>query len=550
LGNWIKIKREKHKTFEFIIVHYLKYTVLVVKMGIIITVLQENFSNREIAYMFWSIPVVIWLIALNSGRKFIKEIIQILVCRKIITFIIVLLLYIKVSIEILQYLGLWDSLLLKDTILWVIFVELPIFYNAIQKAKDRRFFAGIIKQNVQIAVIISFLGDFWVFSLVWEIILIPIIIFCSLLYVMTNREKVYYRVKILFDKISTIAGLYFLGYLIYNTVLKYSEIFNIETLKQFLLPFELIVLNMPIFYGLSIYNYYEQLIIHMKGNLKERKKMKWLLVKFAGFNLYKLSMIREYGMDIFVRSLNVNDFSEELNEFQCFLEGRIGDIYMNRSKLYLFGSLSSVIISLIIIITCNSNVSLKDLIMFNFVLDMYKIKEIVSQISIVSLVLGCFAVFMAIGFRQQKYEDLTKVKKIAMLKFLSCLKTQISAIQDIDLMEQDCKELFNGIIMPGYNLYKEAVVIIKSYNNLINRWELEAIKQIEYCSGVILSNIHYDKIIFENISLEEFEKIYREKIKNSPQNEKINVFQSDLKRDLDKYKDSIIIAKEELKQLL
>ena len=79
---------------------------------------------------------------------------------------------------------------------------------------------------------------------------------------------------------------------------------------------------------------------------------------------------------------------------------------------------------------------------------------------------------------------------------------------------------------------------------------LEAVKQIEYSAEALLKNISYDKTVFENMSLEEFEKIYREKVKKAPQNEKINVFQSDMKRDLERYKDSIISAKGELKQLL
>jgi len=181
---------------------------------------------------------------------------------------------------------------------------------------------------------------------------------------------------------------------------------------------------------------------------------------------------------------------------------------------------------------------------------MNRVKEIITQVGIVSLVSGCFAIFLAIGFRQQKYEDLTKVKKIALLKFLSCFRTQISAIQDIALREEDCKELFNCIVIPGYNLYKEATIVINTYDNFINRWELEAVKQIKYSAEALLLNISYDKTVIENMILEEFEKIYREKVKNAPQNEKINVFQSDMKRDLERYKDSIISAKEELKQLL
>lgn len=49
--------------------------------------------------------------------------------------------FLLLVIQLLRWTTFWNSSLLKDTIFWVLFVELPIFGKAIQEANDNRFFS-------------------------------------------------------------------------------------------------------------------------------------------------------------------------------------------------------------------------------------------------------------------------------------------------------------------------------------------------------------------------------------------------------------------------
>ena len=227
--------------------------------------IQEIFNNREIAIGIWVLITVIILLFLKPTRDFLKTAIPILFNKKFLIFYVVFISFLIVVLYGLHWLGIWNIGLLKDTIFWVLFVEIPLFAKAIDKAKDSHFFHKIIKQNIALVVIIEFFLNFWTFSLCAELVLFPMVVFFSLLYVIAGSEKKYIRVKKIFDFLAAIAGLSMIAYAIYNTIKAPLVFFNSETLKSILLPIILLLLNLPVVYALALYNMYEQICIRLKG---------------------------------------------------------------------------------------------------------------------------------------------------------------------------------------------------------------------------------------------------------------------------------------------
>ena len=137
-------------------------------------VIQEFFNNREIAIGIWVIIGLAVILPTKPARQFIKTAIPILFCKKFVIFYIVFLSFLGLVLFALNWAGLWDLTLLKDTVFWVLFVELPLFVRAIEKADGGRFFSNLIRENVAIVVAIEFFVGFWTFSLITEILLIPL----------------------------------------------------------------------------------------------------------------------------------------------------------------------------------------------------------------------------------------------------------------------------------------------------------------------------------------------------------------------------------------
>lgn len=100
-------------------------------------IIQEIFNNREIAIGIWVLIAVIILLFLKPTRDFLKTAIPILFSKKFVIFYAVFISFLIAVLYGLHWLGVWNIGLLKDTIFWDLFVELPLFAKTIDKAKIR-----------------------------------------------------------------------------------------------------------------------------------------------------------------------------------------------------------------------------------------------------------------------------------------------------------------------------------------------------------------------------------------------------------------------------
>ena len=365
--------------------------------------IQEVFNSREISIGIWVIIALVIVLLSKSLRKpliqFLKTVIPILFCRKFVIFYVVFIMFLLLVLRMLKWTTFWDNTLLKDTIFWVLFVELPLFGKAIQDAKDNRFFTDLIADNLKVIVLFEFFIGFWTFSLQTELILIPVTVVFSFQYALASREKQHKPAKSFFEVLLSVWAIILIGYAIYSTARYPEQFFNWDTVKELTLPVILLVLNLPVVYVLALYSGYEQLFIKLKNGAKDKWKMKLQMLQFAGFSLPRVSAIRRNLQTTIHISLNAEDMRKNLQKLEYHLAMQIGDNYMKRANFYIGVCVTSAIASLIGLVLANSEVPIKDIITFNFVLDIPRIKEILTYILSVSLVFSLALLFYAIGFR-------------------------------------------------------------------------------------------------------------------------------------------------------
>lgn len=508
--------------------------------------LQNIFNNREIAIGIWVAFVAIISIFTKPAKQFLKSVIPILFCQKFVVFYIVFLFYLGLVTYLLYDIGFWSIALLKDTIFWVIFVELPLFVKTIQKAKDNHFFIELIKDNLAIVVIIEFVINFWTFSLITEIIIVPVTVFVGLLYAVAVREPQYLKVKRLLD---WIFGVFSFVIIINSCKQLYKhpiEFFNLSTLQAFLFPVLLLLLNLPVVYGLALYNIYEQVFIRVKGDKNESIKMKWSIIKFSGIYLSKITAIRDNLPYTTMISLTDNDMKENLKKLKNKLSMRIGDNYMKRANYYIMWCIIGFLISILGIIVCNSQVSLKDIITFNFTLNIPQIKEIITYICSTGVVFSfCFFIYSC-GFRKKKNEEISQVKKYALHSLLYLIKRQYDMLQEFPPTDKP-QEFFVKYIMNVYELKIECDKDIVSFENLFTSWELDTIKQLHTSVSKIVFIIGIDETEINQYTMEQFNSYYLEKKSTAPQNEQINVFIHEVQKGIEKYSEQIKLCVEEFK---
>jgi len=511
--------------------------------------IQEVFNNREIAIGIWGGLAIAIFVFTKPGRDFIKNVIPILFCHRFVILYIVFLGYFGLVTYGLYAIGFWDISLLKDTIFWIFFVELPLFVKTIEKAKDNYFFSQLLKENIAIIVIIEFILNFWTFGLVIEIIIVPISLIFGLLYAISARDKKTQQAKRFFDWLLIAFGIVVFVNAVVHIIQTPKEIINLAALKQFVFPIILLVLNLPVVYGLALHNAYEQVFIRVKGNEVEKNKIKRKIFIFAGFYLSKITAVRNNATKTLVISLTESDMKSNLDKLEQKLSMNVGENYMKRTRFYLIWSIIGIFICFIILIQNNSNILLTEFLTFDFTFDLFRIKEIITYISSSGIVIFfCFFIY-SLGLRQKKKEEISLIKKYALYNLFYLIKRQNSMLQEFPPIDAP-KELFILYVTTAYELKIECDKSVVLFENLLTTWELDTIKQLQSSLATLIQNIGIDENEINQYNCDRFNSYYVDKKTNAPQNEEINVFIHDIQSGIEKFSEQIKLCFEEFKPYL
>ncbi|ADL68456.1 hypothetical protein Tthe_0920 [Thermoanaerobacterium thermosaccharolyticum DSM 571] len=269
-----------------------------------ILALKNIFSNRELAVGFWLFVLLLYALSKKDVRKSLLDVIRIFFSKKFIGWHISMLLYVSSIIFILFKIGFWEFRLLKDTIIWYISVAIVNSIKSIGEAKDMKYFENIIKDNVKIVIILEFIINLYNFSLICEIILIPVISFLYL-FKMSFELKTKYQnenyksiIKLL-NIITAVIGIYIL---FYSTIKFLSDIKNIvflDLFKDLILPSILSIMFVPYVYLFVLYSTYEKVFIILKYKKTIDDKYRFLLyfriILFCKFNIVKVNNFINYS---------------------------------------------------------------------------------------------------------------------------------------------------------------------------------------------------------------------------------------------------------------
>lgn len=497
--------------------------------------IQEFFNNREIAIGLWIIIGLAVILPTKPARRLLKTAIPVLFGKKFVILYIVFISFLGLVLFVLNWAGFWDLTLLKDTVFWVLFVELPLFIKALKKAKGGRFFSKLIRENVAIAVVIEFFLGFWTFSLIAEIILIPLSALISVLYVWTGQDKEQQSVKRFFEGLLVLWGIIQLINAIYNLIHAPNQFFSFDTLKSLLLPLILLVFNLPVVYGLALYNIYEEIFISIKikGVKSEQHKMKWQIIRFSKISLSKVAAIKK-SLPNTNRCRTSKDLQISLNKLARRLDLQIGENYMKRSRYYVSVCTAGLILSLIGLIGANSHISLKDIVTLNFVFDMPRIKDILTYIFSTMIVVSATLLFFSIGFAKKQGEDISQIKKYALYELLLSVKMQHSQLIDYPPLDEPT-ELFCAYVPNVYEVRIACDKVLAAYENLLTTWEQEMVKNLQHSALVLSNDFGITAENVEKYTATQFSFFYNDKVRTAPQNEKINTFTHTIKSDIEKY---------------
>lgn len=272
------------------------------------------FNNREIATAIWLFVIFVFMITKRDIRKSILGVFKSILKLKIHFLIFFMFVYTTAVIIILYQVGFWDISLLKDSIIWFFFSGIVMSVNSITSKKGENIFRKIIIDNFKVVMVIEFLVNFYTFSLIGELLLIPFVTVIFLLETVANTDKEYSSVVKLMKGLQVIIGILILVYTTSNVISNYKSCGSLITLRNFLfLP--ILTLSFLLFiYFILLYSKYDLLFVRLNMGCEKSKELKKYarkkIIKNCLLSLNKVKKVLDMNTNNLMHISNEEDVDE------------------------------------------------------------------------------------------------------------------------------------------------------------------------------------------------------------------------------------------------
>lgn len=258
----------------------------------------DVFSTREVASIIYLILFFAFLIIRSKNITLLTNLIKSAFNKVFIIPILCLLAYAGLIIYGLQLIPVWDWILVKDIVIWVLFVATPIcFKAATNRNKSQYPFKRMVIDNFVWSAILEFFIGAFTFSFGAEMIIVPAF---SLLVLLQNHDRdneQYKNVNKLLEGISMITGLILLGFTIDKAVKVIAQDGIVDVLVSFCIPIIFSVAFLPIVYFLAVKGQYHDLFVLVRIRNKDGEKTlslkKKKIFKVCGLSYKKLLKFRK-----------------------------------------------------------------------------------------------------------------------------------------------------------------------------------------------------------------------------------------------------------------
>lgn len=271
----------------------------------------DSLSTRELAITIWIIIALIAFFIHNNIRHSIFGIFRALFVWKILVSLFSFFVHTILYVFILYQFDLWNITMLKDTIIWALGFGFVSLMN-INKMINRRYFQNILFDSIKWTIAIEFIVNFFTFSLIKELILLPIIVLAAMMQAFASFDIKHKQLDTLIKILLSLFSFFVFMFSLYKTILQHSALFTIDNLKNFLLPVYLTITFLPFMYFYNLLAKYEELWVRLNfiiSNKNDRKRIKWQVFCVAHLNLDKLANISKN----IAKPVNVyNDISNKM----------------------------------------------------------------------------------------------------------------------------------------------------------------------------------------------------------------------------------------------
>ncbi|WP_041449712.1 hypothetical protein [Anaerococcus prevotii] len=277
------------------------------------------FSTREISILIWLTIIISLILIKKETRIAFIDCIKLLFEPKIAIIWFIYCLYIFLITILLTNLSIWKRIYIKDIIIWTILVGMINYFKSITDNDSVFSLRKLIKDNINVTIIVEFIISIFTFDIILELIIAPIATILSLLSLYIERNSNYENVYKIIDGIMGAFGLFLAFKTIGVGIYEYKYLNIKDTLVSFMIPIIYSFLSITLYYIIRLYVRYEVVFVSLPFsrviNSKIKKRRFYKIFKVCRFSIEKLEYFYKNYVPYMYESMSEEEFDDVLKSF-------------------------------------------------------------------------------------------------------------------------------------------------------------------------------------------------------------------------------------------
>ena len=150
--------------------------------------------------------------------------------------------------------GLWHWWMLKDTLFWLFGTAVILFLNTTKATEEKHYFRKVALDNFKFAVVLTFIINLYVFNLITELLLVPVVAFLAMLGAVAATKTEFKPAKRLINGIMAAIGIAFVAYAVVGIATNFHGFATLKNFEDFMTPVVLTLTLLPFIYFLALYS--------------------------------------------------------------------------------------------------------------------------------------------------------------------------------------------------------------------------------------------------------------------------------------------------------
>ncbi|MDD9912325.1 MAG: hypothetical protein OXQ96_04675, partial [Alphaproteobacteria bacterium] len=223
-------------------------------------------STRDLVYLLLSIPFFLIVMLTPSLRLGFSTVIKAFFARKLVIVTLSMLLWISASVVLLKFLSLWNCTHIWPTVVWTAAFAFATLFEATRVSYQKHLGRRVFLESIGVIALVEFFLHLYTFPFLVELLLVPIWLLFSIVYIYTEGKPKHASAKALagWGLLLISVGIFF--YTFYKIITDADNFLSINTLHTFLLPIFLTILYIPFLFMLQSYSLYETVSIRLGNN--------------------------------------------------------------------------------------------------------------------------------------------------------------------------------------------------------------------------------------------------------------------------------------------